>query len=57
MKKLNYKLNFWQTAVAIVVITLATTVFSVAIQPGAFYKSLMDIVSRPLCILLNAFPV
>lgn len=57
MRKLNYKLNIWQTAIVILVIAVVTTLFSVAIQPGAFYKSLIDILTRPLLIILNGFPV
>jgi len=57
MRRFNYKLKHWQTALLILVLSVVTTLFSVAIQPGAFYKSLMDIVTRPLCIVLNGFPV
>jgi len=57
MKKTKFKLKPWQTALCILAIAVVTTLFSVAIQPGAFYKSLTDIITRPLCIVLNGFPV
>lgn len=57
MIKFKFTLKWWQTAIVIFAISVVTTLFSVAIQPGAFYKSLMDIVIRPLCIVLNGFPV
>ncbi len=57
MQKLNFKLKLWQTLLTIFVIAVITTLFSVAIQPGAFTKSLFDIISRPLLIVLNGFPV
>ncbi len=57
MRKFNFKLKSWQTILAILLIAVITTLFSVAIQPGAFLKSLIDIVTRPLLIILNGFPV
>ena len=57
MHKFNFKLKYWQTALVILAISVMTTLFSVAIQPGAFYKSLIDILTRPLLIILNGFPV
>lgn len=57
MHKFNYKLKPWQTALLIFVIAVFTTLFSVAIQPGAFSQSIFDIVTRPLLIILNGFPV
>ncbi len=57
MQKFKFTLKPWQTATLIFLIAVVTTLFSVAIQPGAFTKSLYDIVTRPLCIVLNGFPV
>ncbi len=55
MKKL--KLNGWFSIGCYLLIALATGLFSVALQPGPFFQSVYDIVTRPLAILLNLFPV
>ncbi len=58
MKKLPVKkLNFFQSAIFIAVICILTELLSVYIQPGLFRNSLNDIITRPLLIFLNLFPV
>lgn len=50
-------LKHWQVWLLMIMIAVATTVFSVALQPGAFSTSMMDLLSRPLTVPLNGFPV
>ena len=58
MKKLPVKkLNFLQSAISIAVICILTEMLYVYIQPGLFRNSLYDIITRPLLIPLNLFPV
>lgn len=57
MKKLKFTLPVWTVPLLILLVTLMTTVLSVAVQPGSVYQSLYDIVSRPITIILNTFPV
>jgi len=57
MKKFKFTLPVWTVPLLILLFTLTTTVLSVAVQPGSVYQSLYDIISRPVTVLLNAFPV
>lgn len=50
-------LNIWQDIIVIIIISVITTLVSIAIQPGKFHVSMMNIIDRPLTIVLNGFPV
>ena len=58
MKKLpKIKLNIPLTITAIAVVSVVIELVSLYIQPGIFRQTLYDIVTRPLLIPLNLFPV
>ena len=57
MKKLKFTLPWWTVPPLILLFTLSTTVLSVAVQPGSVYQSLYDIISRPITVFLNTFPI
>ena len=57
MKKLKFTLPVWTVPLLILLFTFTTAVLSVAVQPGSVYQSIYDIVSRPITIILNTFPV
>ena len=55
--KFKFSLDIWFTLAVGALISVATALFSVALQPGAFSTSLYDIASRGITIALNFFPV
>lgn len=57
MKSFKLKLPVWAVPILIVAVSLATALLSVAVQPGTVYQSLYDILSRPITVALNLFPV